>query len=142
MALTAFSTKCLIYSMLRSGKLRQGSPFFFLCFPLLKQNFMFTAPIEILILKSQNSILFFFFLFSFLTTPLHVEFPGQGSDLRYSCNPSCSCGNAGSSIHCAGLGIEPVSHCSKDATDSVAPQWKFRFYFEKKKHLYFEKPVF
>ena len=35
---------------------------------------------------------YLFFLFG---SPWHMEFLGQGSDLCCSCNPRCSCGNAG-----------------------------------------------
>ena len=31
------------------------------------------------------------------------------------------CGNARS---CAGLGIEPASQCSRDATNPIVPQWE------------------
>lgn len=31
-------------------------------------------------------------LFSFLTTPQHMDFPGQGSDPSHGCDPRCSCG--------------------------------------------------
>ena len=48
--------------------------------------------------------------------------PGQGSDPSYSCNLSHSCGNAGSLTHCAGLGMEPASQCTQDATNPVGPQ--------------------
>ena len=43
---------------------------------------------------------FHFFFFFFLADLQHMEFPGQGSDLSYSCNLCCSCGNAGSLTHC------------------------------------------
>lgn len=35
------------------------------------------------------------FIFFFLALLWHMEFLGQGSDLCCSCNPRCSCGNAG-----------------------------------------------
>ena len=38
---------------------------------------------------------------------------------RCSCHLSCSCSNAGSLTHCAGLGIEPASQHSRDAIYSV-----------------------
>ena len=65
----------------------------------------------------------FVFFFSFLTSLRHVEFPGQGTDLSHSCDLSCSCGDAGSLTHCAGLGVKPASPCSQDAPDPAAPQW-------------------
>ena len=37
----------------------------------------------------------------FLAALWHMEFLGQGSDLTHSYDLSCSCGNAGSLIHCA-----------------------------------------
>ena len=40
-----------------------------------------------------------FFFFSFLATPWHMEFPGQGSDLSHSCDLCHSCSNAGSLTH-------------------------------------------
>ena len=67
---------------------------------------------------------FCLFVFSFLTPPRHMEFPSQGSDLSHSFDLCCSCGNARSSTHCAGLGIEPVSWCCRDAFDPIAPQWE------------------
>ena len=51
-----------------------------------------------------------------------MDFPGQRSDLSCSCDLCQSCGNAGSSTHCAGLGIEPASQLSQDATDPIAPE--------------------
>ena len=50
-----------IYSVVRSWKLGPCS-FSFLCFLLFKWNIVFTAPIEIVILKSQTMILFWAFL--------------------------------------------------------------------------------
>ena len=62
------------------------------------------------------------FFFPFLTTPWHMEFPGQGSDLSSSCHLPWSCGNTGSLTLCAGLGIEPTSQCSRDAADPIVLQ--------------------
>ena len=45
-----------------------------------------------------------------------MVFLGQGSDSSLSCN------NTGSLIHFVGLGIEPASQRSRDATDPVVPQ--------------------
>ena len=64
--------------------------------------------------------------FSFLPTPWHVEFLGQGSNLSSSCHLHCSCGNSGSLIHCGpaqGLNLSPralktphPSHCATVGT--------------------------
>ena len=65
-----------------------------------------------------------FFWFLFLAIPWHMEFPGHGSDL------SCSCGNAGSLTHCAGLGIKPASQCSRDILILLChneSSWKWLF---------------
>ena len=51
-----------------------------------------------------------------------MEFPGQGSDPICSCDPRCSCGNAGSLAHLAGLGSKPVSQRSRGVTNPNAPQ--------------------
>ena len=47
-----------------------------------------------------------------------MDFPGQGSD------PSHSCDSFRSLTHCGGPGIEPVSLCSREVADPMAPQWK------------------
>ena len=60
--------------------------------------------------------LFFFFL----AAPWYTGFLGQGSDPSQSCNLCCC--NAGSLTHCAELGIEPASQCSRDTSDPIAPQ--------------------
>ena len=59
----------------------------------------------------------FFFLFLFW----HVEFPGQGSDPRCSCDLCHSYGNAGSLTHSARSGIEPVSQCSGGTANPTVP---------------------
>ena len=51
-----------------------------------------------------------------------MMFPGQGSDPSCSHDLSHSFGNVGSLIHCAGLGIEPATQHSQDATNPAAPQ--------------------
>ena len=58
-----------------------------------------------------------FFFFSFLATPWHTEFSGQGSDLGCSCALCSNCGNTGSLTHCTRLGIEPASQCAQDTAD-------------------------
>ena len=63
--------------------------------------------------------------FFFFGCPTAYGVPRQGirgSDPSHSCNLSYSCDNARSSTHCAGLGIEPVSQCSRDTADLIAPQ--------------------
>ena len=57
-----------------------------------------------------------FIYFYFLATLRHMEFLGQRSDL------SRSCGNTGSSTHCARPGIEPAFQCSRDVADPDALQ--------------------
>ena len=47
---------------------------------------------------------FFCFGLGFPSSPQHMEFPGQGSDLRCSCNLSRSCGITSSLTHSAGPG--------------------------------------
>ena len=70
----------------------------------------------------------FFFSFSFLAVPRHMEFPGQGSEGSHSCNLCCSCSNARSLTHCAFvLGINPVSQRSRPIADPVAPDWELLF---------------
>ena len=57
-------------------------------------------------------------VFSYLW-PLRSIWGSQArSDPSCRCNLSHSCGNTGSLTHCAGLGIEPASQCSQDATES------------------------
>ena len=53
-----------------------------------------------------------------------MDLPGQRSDPSCSCNLSWSCGNAGCLTCCARPGMEPVSECSQEATNPVAPQWE------------------
>ena len=65
---------------------------------------------------------FYFFFFSFLVTPWHMEFPGQGSDSSHGPDLSHNCGNSGNLTHCARLGNEPASQLSQEATNPVAPQ--------------------
>ena len=60
--------------------------------------------------------------FLLLATLQNMEFPGKGSDLSCRCSLCCSCGNAGFLTHCAGLGMETTSHCSRDTADPVSPQ--------------------
>ena len=65
---------------------------------------------------------------------LPTELQGQTSDPSHSYKLSHSYGNTGSLTHWAGLGIEPVSQCSQDVADPIAPQREllkniFHFYF-------------
>ena len=55
-----------------------------------------------------------------------MELPSQGSDPSHSCEHSPSCSNARALTHCVGPGIKPLSQCSQDAADPVAPQQKLR----------------
>ena len=61
------------------------------------------------------------FFFFFLAAPWHMEFLGQGSAPSCSCNLSHSCGNTGSLTHCIRPGIKPVSQCSQDTANPIAP---------------------
>ena len=69
--------------------------------------------------KLSGSVVLIFF-FSFLATPQHMEFPGQGSDPSHSCNPGCCCNNMRPLTHCAGPGIKPVSQRTRDSTNPTA----------------------
>ena len=60
------------------------------------------------------------YIFSFLATPWHMEFPGQGPD------PSRSCGHAGFLTYCARPGIGSASQRSQDATDPIVPRRELR----------------
>ena len=62
--------------------------------------------------------------FSFLVSLHLVEFPGQGSDPRCSCNVCYSCGNTRPFNPLCWVGIEPASWYCRDAADSALPQWE------------------
>ena len=81
------------------------------------------AVIEDLFFSPLNclGILCLFFAF-FLADLLHMEFLGQESDPSCSCDLGLSYSNARPLTHCAGLGIEPVSQCSKHTAGPVVPQ--------------------
>ena len=51
-----------------------------------------------------------------------MENLGQGSDLSYSRDLSCNCGNVGFLSHCARPVIEPMSQDSQDVIDPIVPQ--------------------
>ena len=52
--------------------------------------------------------------------------PGLGIRSKPQLGPNPHWGNAGSSPHCAGLGIEPACQYYQDSTnDPTAPQWEF-----------------
>ena len=70
------------------------------------------------------NLAFLFLFFSFLATPWHMDFPGQGSDPSHSFDLCCSCDKARSLTHCAESGIKPASQHSQDAADPIAPQWE------------------
>ena len=75
---------------------------------------------ELLLMDEQRKFI------SFLASPWHMEFLGQGSDLSCSCDLSCRCSNASSLTHYARLGIEPASQHSQDpTTDHFVPQKEF-----------------
>ena len=77
---------------------------------------------------------FYFFVccccFLFWATPWHMEVLGSGIILKLQLQPMCSCSNAGSITHCAGLGMEPASQGSRDTTNPVAPQRNLQVYFK------------
>lgn len=56
------------------------------------------------------------------------ELPRQRSELSCSHNLSCSCSNASSLTHCAGLQMEPMSQRSQYTADPLAPQWELLFF--------------
>ena len=62
--------------------------------------------------------------FFFLAAPQHMEFPGQGSDLRHSHDLSHRCSITRSLTHCTRPGIKPESQWSQDAANPVMPQWE------------------
>ena len=66
-------------------------------------------------------VFIYLFIHFFFSNPTALEFPGQGSDPKHCPDLSHSWGNTGSLTHCAGPSIEPVSQCSQDANDPVAP---------------------
>ena len=51
-----------------------------------------------------------------------MEFLSQETDPSGNCDLHCSCCNARSLTHCAGLRIKP--QCSRDTADLIAPQWE------------------
>ena len=53
--------------------------------------------------------------------PQHMEFLGQESDPSQSCDPDCSCRNAGFLTHCAKPGFESVSQYSQGTANPVVP---------------------
>ena len=65
-----------------------------------------------------------FFFPSCFGRPAAYGVPGQGSDPSYSCNLSCSCSKARSSIHSARPGVEHTFQCTQDDADPIAPQRK------------------
>ena len=65
----------------------------------------------------------YLFIFNlFLASLLHMEIPGQGSDLSLSCNINHSCGNSRSLTHCTGLGIPALpGHCQCHCATAGTP---------------------
>ena len=87
----------------------------------------FFIELSCILVKDQLTIGVWIYLwilssFFFLAFLWHMQLPGQGSDLRHRCDLSLSCGNARSLTYCAGLGMEPVSQHSQDATYPIVPQ--------------------
>ena len=60
---------------------------------------LITSLPQIVSRPRAGSVPLLFFLFFFFGRPQQVEFPGQGSDPSRSCDPRCSCSNAGSLTH-------------------------------------------
>lgn len=66
-----------------------------------------------------------------------MEFPSQGSsDPSHSCDLHHSCSNTGSLNYCVGLGIEPVSHRSRNTTKSIVPQQELHGFLNRKIKFY------
>ena len=72
-------------------------------------------------LSSVQQLRFFFFLF--WATLQYMKFPGWGSDPSHSCDLRCCHGNTGALTRCscAGWGFEPLSQCSRDTANPIAP---------------------
>lgn len=64
---------------------------------------------------------FYFIFFLFLATLRHIEWPSQGSDLSRSFDLCGTCSNTRSPIHCASLGVKPVSQHSRDTARVPVP---------------------
>ena len=67
---------------------------------------------------------FFFFFFG---RPVHMEFPGQGSDLSRCCDLHCSCGNTGSFNPLCWAGVRTCDlalqrHCQSRCATAGTPQ--------------------
>lgn len=56
----------------------------------------FTLNANVHSMSGRHFYYYFIIIFFFLAALSHMEFPGLGSDLSYSCNLHCSCDNAGS----------------------------------------------
>ena len=72
-----------------------------------------------IVTKSGFSLSLFFFFFSFLAPPWHMEFQGQGSD-------HCHSSTARSLTWFDGLGFKPGSHCTQDLANPIVPQQELR----------------
>ena len=83
--------------------------------------------------KRNRRFLLLLLFFTFLATPLHMEFPGQGSDPSCSFDLSYGCGNPGSLTHRTRPGIEPVSLRSQDAASPIVSQQELLESLGKKK---------
>ena len=69
--------------------------------------------------------LFALFCFSFLATPWHMEFPGQGSDVRQSWDLWYSC-EIPDPLTLFLEVTELVSWCCRDAANPTVPQWELQ----------------
>ena len=79
---------------------------------------------------------YFSIFFSLLAALQHMELLGQGLDPSSSLNLSCSCGNARSLTHYARPTIKPVSQCSQDTANPIAPQQELQYLYFKFWHHY------
>ena len=79
-----------------------------------------------------------FFSLFFFGHPRHLEFPSQGSDPSHSCHLCCSCGNARSLTHCAGLEMEPLFQLQRCCHSSCATVGAPIFWFVSHTDLYYK----
>ena len=73
--------------------------------------------------------LFQVLFFSFLATPRHKEFPGQGSDPSCLCDLCSNCINTRSFNPLCQPGAEPVFWCCRDTTKPIVPQQELLYVF-------------
>ena len=75
-------------------------------------------------LEASSVFVCLFVCFPYFGCPMAIGVPGPYPESNLSCSfhLHCSCGNARSLTHCAGLEIEPsYCHC-RDAADPIVPQ--------------------